>query len=341
LDLKRIYDVGSDHLIVDQYESLVKDEVVGYYVSPKNSTSMKISLVWTDVPGTTSTSQNLVNNLDLKVTDPFGNVYLGNYGLETSKWSSLGGSADILNNVENVFIETPDPGSWLIEVIGTDIDLDGDVNTSGINQHFALVVSYEPDYFPITLWSGWNLISLPLVQSPRTDHPGGHNYQYYERLETVLRSIGNNYSVLQYYDAGDSSDNWKHFNISKPDHMNDLKVLGHRMGFWIYVTGISDPDTITLKVYGWNFTENQTIKLWSGWDMVGYPSTKNNVTRTDALNNLIFDTDIDKIQYFVALTDTWVDMDADTDKFVRGRGYWFHYIGSPSSEYWEVPYNPI
>jgi len=82
-----------------------------------------------------------VNNLDLKVTDPLGNVYWGNEGLLTSKWSSPGGSPDTLNNVENVFIENPSTNNWTIEVIGQNVPADG-YPPSGFNdQIYSLVAS--------------------------------------------------------------------------------------------------------------------------------------------------------------------------------------------------------
>lgn len=141
VDVGNIYDVGKSHFIVDQESNLQTGQMVNYNLAPMFGNPMKISLVWTDVPGTTSSSQHLVNNLDLKVTDPDGVVYWGNYGLDNSKWSSSGGSADSLNNVENVFIENPKPGNWTIEVIAVNVPMDGDTNTPEIDQHFSLVAS--------------------------------------------------------------------------------------------------------------------------------------------------------------------------------------------------------
>jgi uncharacterized membrane protein len=141
VDVGNIYDVGKSHFIIDQESNLQTGEQVNYNVAPKFGNPMKISLVWTDVPGTTSSSQHLVNNLDLKVTDPDGNIYWGNYGLDNSKWSSSGGSADTLNNVENVFIENPEPGNWTMEVVAQNVPMDGDTQTPEIDQHYSLVAS--------------------------------------------------------------------------------------------------------------------------------------------------------------------------------------------------------
>ena len=52
---------------------------------------------------------NLVNDLNLTVTAPNGDVYRGN--VFSGGWSQTGGSADRVNNVENVYIQTPAAGT--------------------------------------------------------------------------------------------------------------------------------------------------------------------------------------------------------------------------------------
>jgi hypothetical protein len=149
VDVGQVYDVGANHFIDDQNNVLQTGKTTSYEIKPTTSTPLKISLVWTDVPGTTSASRHLINNIDLKVTDPNNQVYYGNYGLNISKWSKSGGKTDNINNVENVFIEKPLPGTWTIEILGINIPMDGNRNTPEIDQSYALVVSgvakYEHD----------------------------------------------------------------------------------------------------------------------------------------------------------------------------------------------------
>jgi len=100
---------------------------------------LKITVVWTDVPAVLLASFTPVNNLDLVVTDPGGTVYLGNVfsGIE----SATGGTPDEVNNAEQVHRNTPTPGTWRIDVIGTA------VNESA--QGYALVVTGD---VPETYW---------------------------------------------------------------------------------------------------------------------------------------------------------------------------------------------
>jgi subtilase family protein len=105
---------------------------------------LRVSLVWTDAPGagTGGTSSAWVNDLDLTVSDPNA-TYLGN--VFDGGWSVTGGSADIKNNVENVFLQSPGCGAWQVHVQATNITGDGvyagapSTNAADFDQDFALV----------------------------------------------------------------------------------------------------------------------------------------------------------------------------------------------------------
>lgn len=96
----------------DELIKLATSQSQSYTYEVENqNTPLKISLVWTDYPGSTSASKALVNDLDLKITSPSGQVYYGNDF--TSPYNS---GFDRTNNVENVFINTPEVGSYTVEV---------------------------------------------------------------------------------------------------------------------------------------------------------------------------------------------------------------------------------
>ena len=133
VDVGNVYYIGENHFIVDESLALDTGQSTSYQIAPTGGGPLKISLVWTDTPASPGANPALVNDLDLKVIDPNGTIYWGNYGLETSQWSSSGGSRDTLNNVENVFIENPTSGTWTLEVIGKNIPYP--------YQTFALVAS--------------------------------------------------------------------------------------------------------------------------------------------------------------------------------------------------------
>lgn len=81
------------------------------YAVESNNHPLKISLVWTDYPASTTASIALVNDLDLKITSPSGTVYYGN-----DFSSPYNSSYDRINNVENIFIDNPEVGTYTVEV---------------------------------------------------------------------------------------------------------------------------------------------------------------------------------------------------------------------------------
>ncbi|HMG20575.1 MAG TPA: S8 family serine peptidase, partial [Kofleriaceae bacterium] len=91
---------------------------------------LRATLAWTDFPSTPAASINLDNDLDLEVTGPSG-TFLGN--VFVAGQSAAGGSADRLNNVEQVLLAAPDPGFYTITVRA--------FNVPSSAQPFALVIS--------------------------------------------------------------------------------------------------------------------------------------------------------------------------------------------------------
>ena len=98
----------------------------------------RVSLAWTDAPGTPGAAKELVNDLDLQVTIG-GVIYKGNVFSEDH--SVPGGNFDNVNNMESVFLPAGQTGTWSVIVRAVNIAGNGVPNVgSGIGQDFALVV---------------------------------------------------------------------------------------------------------------------------------------------------------------------------------------------------------
>ncbi|MEL6548583.1 MAG: peptidase S8, partial [Myxococcota bacterium] len=74
------------------------------------------------------------------VTAPDGTVYWGNNGLMDGVESKPGGSADRTNNIENVFLKNPAPGTWTFEVTAHRVSVDGHTETQREDVDFGLAV---------------------------------------------------------------------------------------------------------------------------------------------------------------------------------------------------------
>lgn len=188
-------------------------------------------------------------------------------------------------------------------------------NTTAPNWIWNFTINTSQSY-GIQLYEGWNLISIPFIQMD-TD------------ISSVLSSINGSYDAVQWYDAADAYDYWKHYHISKPSHLNDLESIDHKTGIWVHVT---QPGGVLLQCSGIIPAENQSITLKTGWNLIGYPSLSNK-TRDVALNNLTFDIEVNAIWTYNASRQKWEQI-GEFYSFERGRGYWIH---AKTDCVWEVP----
>lgn len=82
---------------------------------------LRVVLVWTEPPGTAAAANPVVNDLDLEVTDPSGSTFRGN--VFSGGQSTTGGTADTVNNVEVVQINSPAVGNWTVRVKATRVSV--------------------------------------------------------------------------------------------------------------------------------------------------------------------------------------------------------------------------
>lgn len=112
-------------------QGLTQGDTSTLHLNVAAGTPLKVVLVWTDPAGTPRTifdsTPELVNDLDLRVTDPTGTALLGNESLHP-------GQPDRLNNVEVVSIAQPAAGMYSVSVFAAHLGL-------GPRQSYALVVT--------------------------------------------------------------------------------------------------------------------------------------------------------------------------------------------------------
>lgn len=113
---------------VDQGQSLsIPIEV------PAGTGEMRVMVCWNDPPGNVMAASALVNDLDLRGTAPDNSDHLP-WALDTDPFpASLAAPAikafDRLNNVEQVHVSQPQPGTWTFTVNGWDVPL-------GVQEYF-------------------------------------------------------------------------------------------------------------------------------------------------------------------------------------------------------------
>ncbi|RLF68748.1 MAG: hypothetical protein DRN57_03080 [Thermoplasmata archaeon] len=93
-----------------------------------SDTELRLTLAWSDYPGSLFAGKQLINDLDLILYAPNGTAYRGNdfsYPFDDS--------TDSINPVEGIAVKSPSPGWWKEKVEGSNIPRGP--------QHFALVAS--------------------------------------------------------------------------------------------------------------------------------------------------------------------------------------------------------
>lgn len=138
-----LYFYGDDRrlAVVDNTDGLATGETKEYSISVSDvNEPLEVTIVWTDYPGAESASPAIVNDLDLIVTSPNGDVYKGNVYTGKDPGYSIPntGEYDRLNVEEGVLVLPPNliTGTYTIKISAHNVP-----NGENGKQPFALVVT--------------------------------------------------------------------------------------------------------------------------------------------------------------------------------------------------------
>ena len=149
-DLTNLYNWRNSLFVVDEGVNLTNLQTKTYRVFvPAGQPSFRATMSFKDPQGVPSTlGPHAKNNLSLKVTTPGGTIYWGNVGLAAGNWSIAGGSGSLVDTVENVLIQSPASGVYIVQVIAENLTEDAVASTAGvIDANFALVVGNVQSWF--------------------------------------------------------------------------------------------------------------------------------------------------------------------------------------------------
>jgi len=85
------------------------------------ASELKVTLAWDDPPGTPNVNPALINNLDVVAIDPNNQQRFAWILNPSSPSSNATTGLNTRDNLEQVFVANPTPGTWTIEVRGTNI----------------------------------------------------------------------------------------------------------------------------------------------------------------------------------------------------------------------------
>jgi parallel beta-helix repeat protein len=296
---------GSDNIISDNY---ISQNGQGIILSNTDGNTVFNNIILNNyygvfVPGSNADNNliyhnNFINNTHHAIDTGQNNMWNTVYPTGGNYWSDYSG-IDLLQGPNQ-----DQPG----------IDGIGDTNYSIDSNSIDNYPLMRPIEYYFNLLPGWNLISIPFIQS-------------IEDLDAVLETIEGDYNAVQWYDAVDLVDPWKDYKVGKFSG-NDLFKINETMGIWI---NIINPDGSILMASGVKPSISQQIILRPGWNLVGYPSLIDLHTVASALAGINYN----KIDYYDADSDMFITLE-ETDYMMRGRGYWIHCPGT-MDQIWNVP----
>ena len=216
-----------------------------------SSEDVKVTLVWDDYPAEPFVETALVNDLDLSLISPSGNLYRP-FLLDPSNPSddAITGR-NFRDNVEQVVVENPEVGTWTIVVNAT--------SCPQCEQKYSLIYKRP---FAIQLFEGWNLISIPVIPYNNSIDNVFINKLYY------YLPGGTDYPLWSYQNNG-----W--LKSRNTNQFRTLHTVDAGFGYWVNVN-----DSVILEVDGTPVSKINTpystiINLNTGdnrWHMVGYNS---------------------------------------------------------------------
>ncbi len=143
VDLTELIGSERGYQFIDQTTPLAQGQVYETQVFISDfEEPLRVTLTYTDVPGTPLSIPALVNDLDLEVIAPDGSLYAGNQFFDGES-AAEPVARDTLNNVECVYLNVPTPGEYIVRVRARTVPQDARRDTVATDQDFALVISGE------------------------------------------------------------------------------------------------------------------------------------------------------------------------------------------------------
>ncbi|TKG92989.1 T9SS type A sorting domain-containing protein [Puteibacter caeruleilacunae] len=238
--------------------SLEHDEGKTYSISvPEGISAVKAMLVWTDPVSDVESETSLINNLDLKIVAG-GADYLP-WILNPKKEEELAQRGiDLINNIEQVTIENPDPGVVDLVVKGTSIP-------SG-PQSFALVYSFEHEGPEVIYPLGGEMLETDKTATLRWNYKGSSSTVKIE----LSKDGGSSYELI----SNNIKASLGYLDYRMPKIPSKMKIRvsadGRKSESGIFTT-LAKPESLS-----YIFTSPSTAKLtWSTVDNVtGYEVLK-------------------------------------------------------------------
>jgi hypothetical protein len=159
-DVARMYDMRDMTFVLNEEVVLQNLQTATFeFDVPAQTPEFRATMVYLDLMGNVAANIDRINDLSLRVVSPTGTEYWGNNGLSSGNFSTPNGVANTVDTVENVFVQNPAAGTWLVQVIASEINEDSHLETPVVDADFALVVSGVNTTQPPTAPDSFNIVN--------------------------------------------------------------------------------------------------------------------------------------------------------------------------------------
>jgi hypothetical protein len=138
-------------------------------------------------------------------------------------------------------------------------------------------------------------------------------------IQTILNDAtagdsGTTWTVAKWFNAQDKADPWKTYRVGST--VNDMPTMTNTMGVWLWITANGGDQVLTLSNYAPYPAAAANINLYTGWNMVGYPSA------TNRLGTATLPAQVDYVSVWQAATPYVTDLAPGTVTMSHGNAYW-------------------
>lgn len=188
--------------------SIINGQTIEHqFIVPENTAEMRVMVYWVDFEATINTNWALVNNLDIKVTDPSSAEWLpwvlSHYPNPDSLNKNAVRGVDVRNNVEQVTLTSPEGGQYTLSVSGATVP-------QGPQTYF-IIYDFVPNEVVLTYPYGGEKLVPGAEEMIRWDAPGDEGVFL---LEYSLDN-GNTWQVIK----NDLAGNLRYYNWIVPSTM--------------------------------------------------------------------------------------------------------------------------
>jgi len=196
--------------------------------------------------------------------------------------------------------------NWWYVVRAQDIWGNLEMNTNAVPEIGTGLTAYNIDLTGRPA-SSWVFVSFP--------HAVTGNIQDILN-DAILGDGATTWTRAMWYNPQTPNDLWKTYRVGGTT--NDLATISNLMGVWLWITANGGDQQLTVGVTGDYSATAVAVNLYTGWNLVGYPSA------TARLGSATLPAQADRVSIWQAASPYITDSTPGAVTMTQGHAYWVH-----------------